>query len=260
MESKLLQRSGLTFRRPLFDSQTDSLRVTWVFKLWLRPLSCSFWKPFTVIGALLAQILCLQASEPLTVNYEWYPQTAGQQLESTDWRLQEENLPIWNSSWNCLIKRDRICAIEHLEKFLDRELEEEQLILVHNALAQNYLQVVRAAMVRKDRAAIAAVEAEIEKLNKKAITVKILNHTLVEADVRARDWQSCTERGTTLMKTKEMEEFLLSAQFPMILAQCHAFLGERKEARRLVRWFFTESGHTRESLAIYEPVFQDLGL
>ena len=202
---------------------------------------------------------CVQASERMSVKYEWYPHTVGQQLDATDWRLQEENLPIWNSSWDCLIKGDRVCAIQHLERFLVRDLEEEQLILVHNALAQNYLHIVGAAMARKDRAAIAAVEAEIEKLNKKAITVKILNHMLVEFEIRVRDWKSCTERGTKLMNTKEMEQFLFSTEFPMLLAQCHAFLDDRKEARRWVEWFLKESEHTRESLAHYDQVFHDLG-
>lgn len=225
----------------------------------LQPLSRSISKSCAIAGALLAQVLCVEASERISVKYEWYPHTVGQQLDATDWRMQEENLPIWNSSWDCLIKGDRVCAIQHLERFLDRDLEEEQLILVHNALAQNYLHIVRGAMSRKDRDALDAVDAEIEKLNKKAITVKILNYTLVESDFNAGDWESCIERGTKLMNTKEMEKFLFSTEFPMLLAQCHAFLGDRKEARRWVEWFLRESEHTRESLARYDDVFHDLG-
>lgn len=222
---------------------------------------CSYIKACFAASALIVTGLYSHASESTEVVYRWYPQTPGLQIEATDWRLQEENLPIWDRSWRCWTEKNSKCAIEHLEVFLERDLEEHQVIQVHSAIAQNYLRMVVKAFNREDSKAFRAVQEGIGKLDKNVELVKILNHQVAQGYRLVKDWKSCTKYGTRLMNAKETREFMLKTKFPMILADCFLRLNDPGAARHWVEVFLEETHHTRDSMSpSFDHVFLELDL
>lgn len=193
-------------------------------------------------------------------KYDWYPQMPGLQLEKTDWRLQEQNLPIWDKSWQCTIKRDRKCAIDHLKLFLEKDLEQYQIDQVHSAMAQHYLTTVTIAHSRSDLATLRAVQEDIDKLNKSIKIVKILNHQVAQAYHRVGDWDSCVKHGEFLMNSVDTRVLVTNnTNFPMLLGECLLRSGDRAKARYRVETYLKESGKTRKSLApSYERLFREL--
>lgn len=210
---------------------------------------------------LFVHTFCLHASETEIINWDGYPQTPDIQIERTDWRLQKENLLIWNKSWQCMLERDYECAIKQLRTFLAHELEDYQIIQVHNALAQNYSSIVMRAIAKKDRVKIDAVQEDIRKLNRDATAVKVLHHHLVVSFLRMRDWKSCAEYGSVVLESQEMRDFMLKIEMPLMVAQCFLALNEHEAAQQMVGSFLKATDRNREWLSSkYRNSFDELEL